>query len=122
MEYVSTRQFLRCHVWAVSHRRRRPWWNSLIPSRRVREHHIFTTNNASVITHCGQLLLSSIWITLIHISGGGAVSHEVAQTCDEGSGSHIHVANHIQRDAVKCDDNREEAKIRGQLEKIFIMN
>lgn len=66
--------------------------------------------------------MSSVGITLIHISGRGAVSHEVAESSDEGSGSHVHVANYVQRDAVKCDNNREEAKISGQLQKIFSMS
>jgi hypothetical protein len=122
MEYVPTREFLRCHVWAVSHGCRRSRRNSLIARGRVREYHIFTTNNASVITHCGQFFLSSIWITLVHISCGGAVSHEVAETGDEGPSGHVHVANHIQGYAVKCDDNGEETKVSGELEKIFFIN
>lgn len=72
-----------------------------------------------MIAHCGHVLLSSIRITLIHISGCGAVSHEVPQTGDERPGGHVHVANHVQRDAVKCNDDREETKISGQLEKIL---
>ena len=88
-------------------------------SGRIWEYHLFTADNASMVTHCGHLLLSSIRITLIHIPGSRAISHEVPQTGDERPGSHVYVANHVQRDAVECNDNRKEAKIRGQLEKIF---
>ena len=120
MKYMPTRKFLRCHVWAIS-RGRRSRRISLIPSGSVLGHHLFTTNYASMITHGSHFLLGGIRITFIHISGCSAVSHKVPQTGDERPGSHVHVTNHVQRDAVKCNDDREETQISGQLEKIFDM-
>jgi len=119
MKYMPTRKFLRCHVWAISRRDRRSWKISVISSGSVLDSHLFTTDYASMITHGGHFLLGGIRITLIHIPGSRAISHEVPQTGDERPGSHVYVANHVQRDAVECNDNRKEAKIRGQLEKIF---
>ena len=121
MKYMTTRKFLRCHVWAISRRHRRSRRISLIPRGGVLNRHLFTTDYASMITYGGHFLLGGIRITLIHISGRGAVSHEVPQTGDERPGSHVHITNHVQRDAVKCDDDRKKTKISGQLEKIFDM-
>ena len=119
MKYMSARKFLWCHVWAISRRHCRSWGINLIPSGSVLDHHLFTTNYASMITHGGHFLLGGIRIAFIHISGSRAVSHEVPQTGDERPSSHVHVANDVQRDAVECNDNRKESKISGQLEKIF---
>src|SRR5712671_3796084 len=122
MEYMPTRKFLWRHVWAISCRYCRSWRISLISRGCVRECHLFTTNNASMVVHRGHFLLGSIWITLIHVSGCGTVSHKVPQTRNERPGSHVYVANHIQRNTIKRNDNCEEAKISGQLQKVFDMN
>jgi hypothetical protein len=119
MKYMPARKFLRCRVWAISRRHRYSWRISLIPNGSVLDHHLFTTNYASMITHGGHFFLGGIWIAFIHISGSRAVPHEVPQTGDERPSSHVHVANDVERDAVECNDNRKESKISRQLEKIF---
>jgi hypothetical protein len=119
MKYMPARKFLRCHIWAIPRRHRRSWRISLIPSGSVLDHHLFTTNYASMITHSGHFFLGGIRVAFIHISGGRAVSHEVPQTGYERPSSYVYVANDVQRDAVECNDNSKESKISGQLEKIF---
>jgi hypothetical protein len=119
MKYMPARKLLRCHVWTISRRHRRSWGTSLIPSGSVLDHHLFTTNYASMITHGGHFFSGGIRIAFIHISGSRAVSHEVPQTGDERPSSHVHVANDVQRDTVECNNNRKESKVSGQLEKIF---
>jgi hypothetical protein len=113
MKYMPARKFLRCHVWAISRRQRHSWKVNLIPSGSVLDHHLFTTNYASMITHGGHFFLGGIRIAFIHISGSRAVSHKIPQTGDERASSHVHVANDVQRDTVERYDNRKESKISG---------
>lgn len=100
MEYMSTREFLRCGVGA-----------SLPLNLRVGECEFIAADNAGPVRHVVQLDRRGIRIAAIHIPCGGEVPSKCAESSNKRTSGDVYVPNHVQRKTMLHDYQREEQKI-----------
>ena len=108
MENVPTREFLWRGV------RARP---SL--GLRVWDSEFITTDDAGPVRHVTQLGFRGVGIATVHIPCSREVSSECAESSDERASSDVYIPNHVQREAVLHDYQREEHKVGCELHEIY---
>jgi len=108
MENVSTWEFLWCGVGARSPLGLRVWESKFV-----------ATDDAGPVRHVAQLRFRGVGIATIHIPCSREVSSECAESSDERASGNVYIPNHVQREAVLHDYQREEQKVGCELHEVY---
>jgi len=88
-------------------------------SLRVREGKFIATDDAGPVRHVGQLRFRGVGVTTIHIPRSREVPSERAESSDERASGDVYIPNHVQREAVLHDYQREKHKVGCELHEVY---
>ena len=111
MQYVTTGELLRPLAFIHASTCRRFLGTRLDPGS-----HLLSTNDAGILSF--KLLCCGVRIAGVHVAGCISILNEVVDAFDERAQGHKKISHDVDRNAVECHENDEEAQIDNRLDEI----